>query len=249
MKYKAYITQENAAIPAEIAESLKSPGANTATAFGDKNLILADTSLKMESGFSRMKNGDYLVSMYTPMPGVTAEMIQWWFWWHPQEKERYQLWFPGEHFGIGYDRASAGYFAQEKMPPFLPNTQYPTERIGKHKMPLSIAFVRPEEFGFDRKTMYENHVAIIVCGHVGAFRGIIQHTEMAHICFQQDDGLFMASRFWLGKRAKNPLVRKALLTDDSARRMAEHCCIEYRNLAKKLPALYREFCGNGAAVL
>ena len=47
--------------------------------------------------------------------------------------------------------------------------------------------------------MREHHVAVIVCGHVGA-----------------------------------------LLTEDMARSMARHSCIEYRNLAKKLPQLYRE---------
>jgi hypothetical protein len=48
----------------------------------------------------------------------------------------------------------------------------------------------------------------------------------------------LISRFWLGQTLKNPLIRKAMLTDKTAKGMAEHCCIEYRNLAEILPGLY-----------
>ena len=46
--------------------------------------------------------------MTCPLPGVTAEMVQWWFWWHCQEDLRYQVWYPGDHIRISYrkkDRA------------------------------------------------------------------------------------------------------------------------------------------------
>ncbi|MGN1328546.1 MAG: DAPG hydrolase family protein [Eubacterium sp.] len=241
MKYEKYFNMKNSEIPPEISKKLISSGANTITAFDDKNIILTDSSLQAQAGYSEMENGDYLVSMYTPMPNVTVDMLNWWFWWHPQEKERYQLWFPGEHFGISYSKENNTYFSQSKVPTFQNNIQYPIERIGKIKMPLSISFVSPEEFGFDSKTMKENNVATIICGHVGAFRGMVEHTEMAHICFQQENGLFMVSRFWIGKRLSNNLIRKFILTEETAKGMAEHCCVEYRNLAKKLPELYKEF--------
>ena len=107
-------------------------------------------------------------------------------------------------------------------------------------MPLRIDFVTPEQFGFSPEIMQDNHVATVVCGHVGAFRGLIYHTEMSHIYFEREDGLFMVGRFWIGRLLKNGLLRKALLTEDTAKGMATHCCIEYRNLANKLPMLYRE---------
>lgn len=58
---------------------------------------------------------------------------------------------------------------------------------------------------------------------------------------QTNDGLFMFSRFWLGK-TMNPLLRKFVMTENMARGMAEHCYIEYRNLAQILPGLYDRFC-------
>ena len=77
---------------------------------------------------------------------------------------------------------------------------------------------------------------LIVCGHVSAFNELIWHTEMAHIFHQTNDGLFLASRFWLG-RTMNPILRKLMINDDMACGMAEHCAIEYRNLAEIVPTL------------
>lgn len=227
-------------IPVDICKKLCNPTI-TLTAYEDKNNILADDALQQEVGYSRFPNGDYLVSMTCPMPGITPEMIAWWFWWHPQESIRYQVWFPGAHYGISYDKAQASYFQQNSLPVFQPNTQYPTEKIAGMRMPLRIDFVHPADFGFSVQTMSEHAIPLIICGHVGAFRGMLPHTEMAHIFRRTEGGLEMTSRFWIGKTLRNPLFRKIILTDDTAKGMAEHCCVEYRNLVEILPALYAEF--------
>ena len=210
----------------------------TLTPFDEKNNILLDRALQQETGFRRFENGDYLVSMTCPMPGVTPEMIAWWFWWHPQKSERYRMWFPGEHFFVGYAKKDRAYFSAPACPPFAPNTQYPIEKIGALALPLEIDFMTPESFGFDPAVMADNDIPIIVCGHVSAMYGLVPHTEMAHIFRRTDDGLFLISRFWIGKRLKNPLLRKAVLTDKTAEGMATHCFQEYRNLAKLLPPLF-----------
>lgn len=127
------------------------------------------------------------------------------------------------------------------MPPFQPNSQRPVERIGKIKMPLQIDFVTPEEFGFSKESMKKNNIPVIVCGHVSALNGLIKHTEMAHIYKQTSEGLFLISRFWMGITLKNPLLRKVLLVEDTPRGMAEHCCVEYRNLTEILPDLYQKY--------
>lgn len=228
-------------IPAEIRNQLDASQI-TLTPFEEMDTILYDSAIQQEVGYRQFANGDWLVSMTCPMPGVTPEMLQWWFWWHPQEKLRYQIWYPGEHFGIRYAKKDRPYFQQETMPPFQPNSQRPVERIGGVKMPLQIDFVTPETFGFTRKAMKENNIPLIVCGHVSAFRGLIKHTEMAHILHRTEDGLTMTSRFWMGKTLNNALLRGKILTDGTARGMAEHCCIEYRNLAEILPGLYQAYC-------
>lgn len=241
MDYQKYLSMENATIPYDIAQKLKKPGSNNITKFEDKNEILMHKELHEDIGYTQMEDGTYVISSYVALPGVTAEMVEWWYWWHPLEKKRYMLWYPGEHFGISYPKKEERYFNQKKMPAFKPNMQYPIERIGGMKLPLSINFVTPKQFGYDVKKMKENDVATIICGHVGAFKDLIPHTEMSHICFQKENGLFMVNRFWMGQRANNSIVRKFLLTDENAKGMAEHCYIEYRNFAKKIPLLYEEY--------
>lgn len=182
--------------------------------------------------------------MYCPMPGITPEMIRWWFWWHPQEDKRYQVWFPGAHLGISHPKKQNEYFNKKHCPDFQPNTHYPLEKIGKATLPLKIDFADPCNFGFSEEMLNENDIPLIVCGHVGVFRGLVMHTEMAHIFRQSDEGLFMVSRFWLGKTMKSKLLKKLIITDEMARGMAEHCCIEYRNLCEILPTIYAEYAEN-----
>ncbi|MBQ8783728.1 MAG: hypothetical protein IJZ57_08160 [Clostridia bacterium] len=240
MEIKELLKKPLPLIPPEIINSLIK-NKITKTPFDQKNDILSDVELQTEIGYVKMDDDTYLVSMICPMPGITVEMIDWWFWWHPQEKERYQVWFPGEHYGIGYSKNQKEYFNQKLCPPFQNNTQYPLEKIGNVKLPLRIDFITPEEFGFSKQAMEENNIQRIVCGHVGAFNNLVKHTEMAHIFKQTENGLFMISRFWLGRTMKNQLLRKLIITKDMAKGMAEHCCVEYRNLCEILPILYEKY--------
>ncbi len=228
-------------VPAEIAQKIEDKGTISLTPFAEKNAILSSARLQHEAGYRKFADGGYLVSMYCEMPNITADMIQWWFWWHAQSSERYCAWFPGEHFSTAYHKKDAPYFAQSTCPAFQANTQYPTERIGTTKMPLRIDFVAPESFGFSASSMQQNDIPLIVCAHVGAYKGAVWHTEMAHIFKQTQNGLFMISRFWMGESLHNPLLKKLFLTDKMAEAMATHCCMEYRNLLQILPPLYQEF--------
>ncbi len=227
-------------IPSEIADALIK-NEITKIPFEKKNDILSVVDLQGEVGYAKMDDGTFLVSMICPMPKITPEMINWWFWWHPQADERYQVWFPGEHFGIGYSKKQKEYFNKSSCPPFENNTQYPLEKISGAKLPLRIDFVTPEEFGFSKQIMEKNNIPLIVCGHVGVFNNLLRHTEMAHIFKKTENGLFMISRFWLGKTMKSRLLKKLIITEDMAKGMAEHCCVEYRNLFEILPVLYDKY--------
>lgn len=227
-------------IPDDITSKLNAPHI-TLTPITEMDEILRSPSLQEEIGFKQFPDGSWLVSMNCPMPGITADMISWWFWWHCQDDLRYQVWFPGDHISISYKNTDRPYFDRPTAPAFRPNSQRPVEKIGGTRLPLQIDFVTPEDFGFSLRAMEENGVPIIVCGHVGVLGGIIKHTEMAHVYRQTNDGLFMTSRFWLGANVRNPILRKLIFTEKMARGMAEHCCIEYRNLVEILPGLYAKY--------
>lgn len=239
MNIKKLMEKDLPQIPHEVADALLVNNITSIT-FENKNDILIEELLQKEAGYRKLEDGNYLVSMYCPMPGITVDMIKWWFWWHPQEDKRYQVWYPREHFSISYGKKDKEYFNAKTCPDFQPNTQYPVERIGEMRMPLRIDFVEPESFGFSEELMKENNIPLIICGHVAAYKGLIKHTEMAHFFKQTEDGLFLISRFWIGQTLKNSLLRKLILTDATAKGMAEHCCVEYRNLAEILPKLYHE---------
>lgn len=246
MDYNKYFMIENTRIPDEIKKVLKASGNISSTLFEEKDEILSNKKLQSEIGYKMLQNGDFQVSMNCPMKGVSKEMIDWWFWWHPKENIRYQLWYPGEHCKISFKKKDRLYFEQFEVPKFQNNTQYPVEKIGGLRLNLSIDFVTPESFGFSKEIINFNNIASIVCGHVGINKGLISHTEMAHIFFQNEDGLFLVSRFWIGKRLKNQILRKFILKESVAKGMAEHCYVEYRNLAKKLPDLYNEWLKDNA---
>lgn len=241
MDLDKYIKMPNCKIENEVIKKMNLANSITKTPFEDKNSVILDKNLQFECGYALMDTNYYLVSMYTQMPNVTVEMVNWWFWWHPQESKRYKAWYPKEHIAINYDKKDKAYFSQQTPPKFEPNTQFPIERVGGLVVPLSIKFVSPEDFGFDKKIMVENEVEIIICGHVSAFKGLFPNTEMAHIFLKFDKGLFLVSRFWLGKNVENKFLKKFFVTKKQAEGMAYHCCIEYRNFANRIPEMYKEW--------
>lgn len=241
MDLERYQSMPNAELSSEMETALEKVGGIAKVEFHDKNVILTDHSHWSDCGYDKLADGSYLVSVVTPMPNVTKEMVSWWFWWHAKDSKRYQAWYPSEHYKIGYHKKDKAYFASETQPPFQANVQYPVERVGQLVAPLSIAFVHPRDFGFSEKLMEENDVETIVCGHVGAFYGLIPNTEMAHILIRTEHGPIWVSRFWIGKNLKNQLLKKLLVTEKQAKGMAVHCAIEYQNFAKKIPEMYHEW--------
>ncbi len=89
MKQELYSRLMNSPAPQiteEIRTKLEQSPEVTPIAFSDKNRLLWDTSLQNEAGFSLLPSGGWLVAMRTEMQGITREMIDWWFWWHPPGK-------------------------------------------------------------------------------------------------------------------------------------------------------------------
>lgn len=203
---------------------------------------MTEEYLQKEAGFTFLDDKAHgLVAMYCPMPGVTAEMIRWWFWWHPQENQRYQIWYPSEHYTNTYPKKDRNYFEQSNIPHYTPNyTNYAKERVGNFKATFQLDFKQAEEAGFSSQLMKENHIPLILSARVG-MKHLFAHTEMVHIFKETEDGLFMFSRFWMGEALNNDFLRKQLISENVLKGMAEHCCIEYRNLAEILPDLYETY--------
>ncbi len=241
-----YYSTDFAPVPDEVMEGLAwGPiPENKAVPFEKINELLKPGYLEMENGYSILKDGSAYVAVRTDLPGVTYEMMRWWFWWHALKDIRYKIWCPGDHYAI--DVADKQRLADESLSydeRFLKNPHYPVEDVGPGPTNLSIRFVSPETFGFNVSDFSKNGIEGVTCAVVGFRNGqsTLEHTYMCHIFRKKGDGLELRSRFWLGKKLNMPNIRKMISTEDTAMDMAMHCTREFNHLAGILPAVYDEF--------
>lgn len=237
--YDYYMTLKTPDLDPGIEKILQNKPQISKVDYKDVNRIFEKETLQNEIGFVKLKNGDYLVAMKTAMPDVNAAMARWWFWWHVQEKERYQVWYPGEHLSTSYASRNKHYFT-EPFAEFEENTVYPVERVGKKTITLSIQFVHPRTFGISESNIQKTEKGFLLCGFVGVMKGFIQHTKMLHYFKPEGSGIELISRFWLG----NGLIRlfkSIAANEDQAYEMAKHCSIEYNRLGLILPQLYKTY--------
>ncbi len=87
--------------------------------------LLEPGYLPLETGFTRLPNGQVFVAVLTKMPRVTSELIDWWFGWHYMEAQRYKLWHPCAHVMNGAEKMigdDPGFSDREKyLASFLPD--------------------------------------------------------------------------------------------------------------------------------
>jgi phloretin hydrolase len=53
--------------------------------------LLEPGNLAGETGWCSLPDGVGYTAVRTPMPGVTGEMLDWWFAWHPHDPMRYRM--------------------------------------------------------------------------------------------------------------------------------------------------------------
>jgi hypothetical protein len=220
-----------------------------ALAVSEPERLLEPGYLETENGYCSKPDGTGFVAVRTPMPGVTREMIDWWFDWHPHDPMRYRIWFPEAHFDISFEPART---AGSKS--FRGTIHRPVEDIGVGKSRLRIEFVEPEDFGF---LGGDPPGVTIVCGFAGDDKRKVRHTRMCHYVRDTDDGVEMRSRFWIGtpmtlysdsavagpinKILGSSFVRSQAVPKNSAESLAHHCAQEYANLAAILPEHHEQY--------
>jgi len=224
-------------------------GAQSAT---NVDVLLDPAELPGECGWCRLADGCGYVAMRTPMPGVTGEMVDWWFDWHPHDPQRYRVWHP-----LAHERNSVEPARVPGEKPYWGTVHHPVEDIGTGTVHARIAFQRPDELGFSPGALERPGVAAIVGGLAGDDRRRMQHTKMVHVFLAANGGVVLRSRFWLGAAIRpyapaplagiaarvlnRPAVRRRLLPAAVAPALARHCAEEYAHLAAILPELHREF--------
>lgn len=214
--------------------------------------LLDPALLAVETGWCFTAERIGRVAVRTEMPGATAEMVEWWFDWHPRDPDRYRLWHPLAHHDNSIE--PPGVVAAK---PHWGAVHHPVEDVGTGVERIRIAFRPPSAIGFAGDVLDDPNVATIVCGYVGDDTRRLRHSVMAHVFLAGEQGLVLRSHFWLGAAirpylpaplatpiaavADSRLVRRLALPADLPRALATHCAEEYANLAVLLPELYGRF--------
>jgi hypothetical protein len=208
--------------------------------------------LAVETGWCTLPDGVGFVAVRTPMPSLSAAMVDWWFDWHPRDPLRYRAWHPRAHSSNAIEppRAAAAKAHWGAV-------HHPVENVGTGQVRARIAFAPPSELGFADDALDDPRVGTIVCGWVGDDIRRVRHSAMAHVFLAGERGLVLRSHFWLGaairpyapNRIAAPAerllnrraVRRAALPVGLPEALARHCAEEYANLAAILPELYAAY--------
>jgi hypothetical protein len=219
--------------------------------------LLDPAPLEVETGWCWLPDGTGFVAVRTPMPGVTGEMVDWWFDWHPREAIRYRIWHPAAHEDNRVEPAAGPPRAKAHWG----TVHHPVEDVGTGRERVRIEFEAPTEMGLPTDALDDPRVATIVCGYAGDDLRRMRHTPMFHVFLREGDGVVLRSRFWLGAALRpylpgavgdaagrvvnRRLVRRAALPRALPSGLTRHCAEEYANLGALLPELYGRF-GPGA---
>ena len=245
---EAYLERPLAAVDPAAAAAVAGGPMDRGAALGLAQIdrLLDPSPIDVETGWCTLDDGVGYVAVRTPMAHVTTEMVDWWFDWHPRESIRYRIWHPMAHHGNSVELPAVG---GEKA--HWGAVHHPVEDIGVGTVHARIAFRRPTELGM---SLDMPQGATIVGGYAGDDRRRMQHTVMVHVFLEQDTGVVLRSRFWVGAAIRpygplgalggalnNRAVRRAVIPAAVPRALAGHCTEEYANLASLLPELYERF--------
>jgi hypothetical protein len=247
--YAKYVTRPMTPPPAEVFATLARCPIDPALALPieRRNDLLKPGYLPTERGWCIMPDGTGFVAGLTSMPGVTPDMIDWWFAWHGLEGLRYAIWDPDDHYDVHVTpehlerRLDRSLSLRERN---WNTTDIVTEDVGTGSLVLDIAFMSPADFGFDM-TRFPAGCETAVSANLGI------HGEPRLVCFSHQarsvtGGLELRSRFWI---CWNMIDRKPVnmakgvppeIIAGLAKALAHHCHKEYANLAAILPRVYAE---------
>jgi hypothetical protein len=208
----------------------------------------------VEAGWCVLPNGAGYIANRVPMPGVTVEMVNWWFAWHGLEDLRYKLWWPEGHFSVSISDEDRKKVLDPKRPmtlKFQGLTHHVVEDVGGGPAKIAIRFLTPEDAGFDMSRFKPPAVGTLVAANIEM--GPLQPAAdakraslfMLHFIREIAGGIEFRSRFWMGyhivdKQPKCFIPEGSRIEEYIPHGGALHNVYEYANLAFILPQIYKE---------
>ncbi|WP_313802155.1 DAPG hydrolase family protein [Sphingobium sp.] len=265
--YAHYFKERLIPVQPHIKEALTS--GPVSGAYGSRISTVADEMSKpgylhMETGYTINDDGHLVIAIFTDMPGVTAEMWDWWMWWHAVEAARYKLWHPEAHLLAMYteDRSQTKGLTDRQR--WQGNSCHIDEYIGETRSFLRAGFQDPAKIGFDLRPG-----ETVITARGGLSTAPLGVAWMIHHVRPTSNGCEMRSRFIANDLRMLALPMHSMtsttgkfLTLPGVRQLAEsivrnvkpphklheicpsmlfHCGAEMNHLASFLPQLYAEF--------
>lgn len=208
--------------------------------------------LPIEMGYTMMPDGSAVIANYVRMPGVTIDMIDWWFCWHwftppsvppGNGNLRYKLWNPKEHWDTGADEASQKRLLDESLPWRLrraPATNYIHESVDYGEIrELDAWGLEPQELGVDLEVLKQPNMGTVIT----ACLPIDNPAVGIHYYRPVRDGVELRTRYWFGWAVVDGVpqrIPESMPSEELVRNFTIHNATEYPHLAAFLPSLYRE---------
>lgn len=244
LSYFKFYERDLAPIPEKKIAIRDGQPARQSVSFDDKNLFLKGEDENFcQLGYGVNPDGTGFVCNETYMPGVTVEMLDWWFPWHSVGSDlRYKIWDPEDHWFAKADKVDY------VIDPAVPNrektwgvTHMIMEDAGNGPDALALQFMRPADFGYDESIIGTDKCASLVCA-VGKSEVA---AAMTHKWYPYQDGVMFCSRFWIGYglaegKPVRTLPEGAAVPHFVPQGLFGHNIKEFTNLAAILPEVYAE---------
>ncbi len=249
LSYYKYFEQDLAPIPEEklkvLADGPAAP--ETLLPFADRQVFLEgkdEAAGYCQIGFGILPDGTAQVCNTTYMPGVTSEMLDWWFPWHSVGSDlRYKIWDREDHY---FARADKQDYVMDPAVPINEKTwgvnHYIIEDVGPGPEFLKLCFKKPSDLGYDMAAIGTDKCQSMVCAIGESSCAAV----MTHKWYPYEDGVMFCSRFWIGYRMEeNGEVVKGIPDGVSIpifvpQGLFAHNIKEFSNLAAILPHVYAE---------
>ena len=219
------------------------------------NQILDQGYHDVETGYCITNEGMGYVAVNNVFPGVTLDMMRWWFVWHAAGGNlRYRIWNPADHKAIAISDQDRRKILDPSVPyedKYRDVDHFVIENTGGGWENILIRFKRVDEMGFDMAKYAASTTKEIIGGYgTSEFRenptGFKSPAIMMHTMREIDNGIEFRTRFWMGARLVegkplNTLPPWVRVPIEAPMGLAFHNVIEYSHLASILPEIYTEY--------
>ena len=247
--YKYYLEDMVQAPPEKYIQALQGPiDPSKALKFSNRNDLFKPGYLQGEVGYCIMPDGTGYMANLTKMPGVTAQMFDWWFAWHGLDNLRYTIWDPEDHYkAVCMQKERAKDPTLNYKEKYWDTTHEILEDIGMGPESVFLNFKHPADLGFDVSKIGTDACSTIVCAKgfgVGHPPFAAPDSIMCHFIRNIEGGVELRSRFWIGWNMKNGKDVKTIPDGFRMPGMGPdfliHNIKEFTNLAALLPRIFPE---------